>query len=105
MASPDSGPALTLDDVRHVASLCRIGMTDAELERMRAELADLLAEVAFVQSVDTAGVEPTGHAVDNVNTVMRADEPADPMPVEDVLLNAPFREGGYFRTRSVLNQP
>ena len=102
MTSPDSGPALTLDDVRHVAALCRIGMTDAELERMRVELADLLGEVAFVQSVDTEGVEPTGHAVDNVNSVMREDEPADPMPVDDVLLNAPVREGGYFRTRSVL---
>lgn len=103
MASPDPGPALTLDDVRHVAALCRIGMTDAELERMRAELADLLDEVAFVQSVDTAGVEPTGHAVDNVHSVMRDDEPGAPMAADDVLLNAPLREGVYFRTRSVLD--
>lgn len=103
MASPGSGSALTLDDVRHIAALCRIGMTDAELERMRAELADLLGEVAFVQSVDTTGVDPTGHAVDNVHSVMRDDEAADPMPAEDVLLNAPLREGVYFRTRSVLD--
>ena len=103
MTSPDPGPALTIDDVRHVAALCRIGMTDAELEQMRAELADLLGEVAFVQSVDTTGVEPTGHAVDNVHSVMRDDEPAPPMPADDVLLNAPLREGVYFRTRSVLD--
>lgn len=99
--TPDQ-PHLTLDDVRDIAALCRIGMSDDELERMRADLDSLLGEVAVVRSVDTSGVEPTGHAVDGVDTVLRDDVPIDPLSVEDVLSNAPRREGDYFRVRRVL---
>ena len=94
---------LSIDDVRHIASLCRIGMTDEELERMRAELSDLVGEVAYVQSIDTSGVDPTGHAIDGIDTVMREDEPSEPLSVNDVLSNAPRREGDYFRVRAILD--
>ncbi len=94
---------LSIDDVRHIASLCRIGMTDAELERMRAELSDLVGEVAYVQSIDTSGVDPTGRAIDGIDTVMREDEPSAPLSVDDVLSNAPRREGDYFRVRAILD--
>ncbi len=93
---------LSIDDVRHIAALCRIGMTEDELERMRAELTDLLGEVAYVQSIDTAGVDPIAHAVDGIDTVMREDEPSAPLSVDDVLANAPRREGDYFRVQRIL---
>ena len=64
--TPDQ-PHLTLDDVRSIAALCRVGMSDDDLERMREELDALLAEVAVVRSIDTEGIEPTGHAVDGVD--------------------------------------
>ena len=43
------------------------------------------------------------HAVEEVHTVMRDDTPTPPMPAEDVLLNAPRREGAYFRVQAVMN--
>ena len=49
-----------------------------------------------------SAVEPTGHAVEGDHTVMRDDEPAEPMGLDDVLLNAPRREGDYFRVRAVM---
>lgn len=93
---------LSADEVRRVAALCRIGLTDDEVERLRDEMGSLIAEVSVLQSIDTSSVEPTGHAVEGVHTVMRDDEPVDPMPLEDVLLNAPRREGDYFRVQAVM---
>ena len=65
-------------------------------------MASLLAEVSVLQAIDTNGVQPTGHAVEGVDTVMRGDVPIEPMTVEDVLANAPQREGNYFRVRAVM---
>ena len=98
-----TGPVrLTADEVRRVAKLCRVGLTDDEVEQLRGEMASLLAEVSVLQAIDTDGVEPTGHAVEGVHTVMRDDVPIEPMTVEDVLANAPQREGDYFRVRAVM---
>ena len=102
MANPTEMPRLSADEVRRVAALCRIGLTDDEVERLRDEMSSLIAEVSVLQGIDTALVEPTGHAVEGVHTVMRDDTPADPMTVEEVLSNAPRREGNYFRVQAVM---
>ena len=94
---------LSADEVRHIALLCRIGLTDAEAEQMRDELTKLLEEVQTVQAVDTTGVEPTGHAVE-VDSVMRDDQPAPPLSVDEVLANAPRRERDYFRVQAVIEE-
>ena len=102
MATLASGPQrLSSDEVRHIATLCRIGLTEAEVEQMRDELTKLLGEVRVVQAIDTAGVEPTGHAVE-VDSIMRDDEPGPTMTVEEALANAPRREGEFVRVRAVL---
>ena len=98
----DQPQRLSAEEVRYVAALCRIGLSDEEVELLRDEIGKLLAEVSVLQAIDTAGVEPTGHAVEGVHTVMREDSSREPMPSEDVLSNAPRREGDYFRVRAVL---
>ena len=92
---------LSLEDVRHIATLCRIGFTEEELERLRAELSSLVREVNVLQAIDTTGVEPTGHLVEGVHTVMRPDDPGPALSIEETLANAPRREGEYFRIRGV----
>ena len=103
MTQPSYGQRLTAEEVRRVATLCRIGLTDDEVERLRGEMASLIAEVSVLQAIDTTDVEPTGHAVEEVHTVMRDDTPVPPLPLEDVLLNAPRREGDYFRVQAVMD--
>ena len=103
MTQPSGNQQLTADEVRKVATLCRIGLTDDEVERLRGEMASLIAEVSVLQGIDTTDVEATGHAVEEVHTVMRDDEPTPPMSAEDVLLNAPRREGNYFRVQAVMD--
>ncbi len=100
--SKEFNPSAEGMNVRYVAQLARLSLSDEEVERLRGEMSSLIAEVSVLEQIDTTGVEPTGHAVENVHTVMRDDTPIDPMPVEDVLLNAPRREGGYFRVQAVM---
>ena len=103
MTEPTAAPQrLSADEVRRVAALCRVGLTDDEVERLRDEMGSLIGEVSTLQRIDTTGVEPTAHAVEQVHTVMRDDTPTAPMSVEDVLANAPLREGDYFRVRAVI---
>jgi aspartyl-tRNA(Asn)/glutamyl-tRNA(Gln) amidotransferase subunit C len=105
MNEPSSSPQrLSADEVRRVATLCRVGLTDEEVERLRDEMGSLIGEVSALQRIDTTNVEPTGHAVEEVHTVMRDDVPVPPLPVEDVLSNAPTREGDYFRVRAVIEE-
>ncbi len=95
---------LSANEVRQVAALCHIALSDEEIERLRDEMAKLLSEVSVLQNIDTSGVEPTGHAVEQVHTVMRPDEPRPPLDREDVLANAPRRDGDFFRVQAVMEE-
>ena len=92
---------LTTDEVRHIALLARVGMTDEDLERMRDEMSHILENVDVLRQVDTEGVEPTGHSVD-LETVMRDDVAGASWPAEEVLANAPSTEDDFIRVRAVL---
>ena len=92
---------LSEEEVRHIALLARVGMSDEDIQRMRDQMSNILAHFEVLQEVDTEGVEPTGHSVD-VETVMREDEVTPSRPLEDVLANAPRREGDLIRVRAVL---
>ncbi len=58
--------SLTLDQVKRIAHLARLHVDDAEAERVRTQLSDILALVERMQAVDTEGVTPMSHAQDLV---------------------------------------
>jgi aspartyl-tRNA(Asn)/glutamyl-tRNA(Gln) amidotransferase subunit C len=91
----------TRDEVEHVARLARLHLTDAEIERMRAELEAILAYVDKLSTLDVEGVEPTSHAVPLVN-VMRDDHVKPSYPLDDMLRNAPDRVDDYFRVPRII---
>ena len=95
--------ALTREDVQHIAALCRIGMTDEDLDVMPEQLSHVLEMFQTLQEMDTDNVPPTGHSV-SVGTVMRADESSDSFSSENVLANAPQRDGDLFRVKVVLEE-
>ena len=92
---------LTDEEVRHVAALARVAMTDDEVELMRSQLSNILDHVDVLNQVDTEGVEPTGHSVD-VTSVMRDDEVGESARLEDVLANAPSTHDDFIRVKAVL---
>ena len=93
--------ALTSDEVRHVALLTRIRLTEQEVELYRSQMDDILEHFQMLQELDTDQVPPTSHSVP-LDTVMRNDETKPCLDKEDVLSNAPRREGDYFRVKAVL---
>jgi aspartyl-tRNA(Asn)/glutamyl-tRNA(Gln) amidotransferase subunit C len=94
---------LTPEEVRHVAMLARLGLTDTEVETMRAQLAQLLDYIAMLNEVDTSSVEPTAQVRAQSN-VMRDDAARPSLDVEGVLRNAPRKEEQFFRVPAVMEE-
>jgi aspartyl-tRNA(Asn)/glutamyl-tRNA(Gln) amidotransferase subunit C len=88
--------AISRDEVLHVARLARLALTEEEIERLTGELDAILDAVGIVAEVELGDVPPTSHPLDLVN-VWAEDVPHEPLPLEDVLLNAPDPEEGAFR--------
>jgi aspartyl-tRNA(Asn)/glutamyl-tRNA(Gln) amidotransferase subunit C len=92
---------ISMADVEQVARLARLELSEGEKERMRRELSGILAFIDKLMAVDVTGVEPTSHAVPLEN-VMRDDAPEPSFPQEDMLANAPDRNGDLFRVPRIL---
>jgi aspartyl-tRNA(Asn)/glutamyl-tRNA(Gln) amidotransferase subunit C len=88
--------AIDREQLLHVAHLARLELREEEVERLGAQLNDIIAAVSKVSELDLADVPPTSHPHDVVN-VWAADEPRPSLPVEVALANAPDREGPMFR--------
>ncbi len=94
--------SLSIDDVRWVAHLARLELTEGELVTMTQQLAAIVEYVDLLQQVNTDGIEPMVHAQEICN-VFRADEPAPSMAVGAVLANAPDRRGNFYGVPAVLD--
>lgn len=92
---------ISREDVEQVARLARLALSDAEIERMSTELGGILSYIDALRALDTAGVEPTSHAVPLVN-VMREDTNRPCLPQERALANAPERSGDFFRVPRII---
>ena len=93
--------SLTPEQVRHIARLARVGLTDDEVARFQSQLSEILDYFERLNEVDSENVPPTAHTLDMRN-VMREDEPRESLDKEEVLANAPQREDDFFRVRVVL---
>ena len=92
---------ITADDVRKVAQLARLELPDTKIAQYTDQLERILDYVAHLEQVDTEGVPPTTRAVEVVN-VTREDK-VEPTPVREELLDqAPLREGDFYRVPQIL---
>jgi aspartyl-tRNA(Asn)/glutamyl-tRNA(Gln) amidotransferase subunit C len=94
--------ALSTDEVRHIARLARVALSDEEIERMRDQLSSILDHFEVLSDIDTDDVPPTAQSFELTN-VERADQAGDAIDRELALEAAPRREDGYFRVRAVLD--
>jgi len=79
---------IDLETVRHVARLARLELSDAEAERMAAELSGVLTHIETIGELDLAGVAPTSHVV-AVENALREDVPVPCLDRARVLAGAP----------------
>jgi aspartyl-tRNA(Asn)/glutamyl-tRNA(Gln) amidotransferase subunit C len=76
------------EEVRHVANLARLGLTDEEVKKMIGQLGAILENVEQIGELDLKDVPPTANAL-NLTNVLRPDEPHKCLPPEEALSTAP----------------
>jgi len=90
-------------DIEHVARLARLDLSEPEKERMRSQLDAILTYIDKLRRLNTDNVEPTSHAIPMVN-VMREDELRPCLPREEMLANAPERQGDFVRVPRIIEE-
>lgn len=94
---------LSLDEVRHVAKLARLRLTNEELEEYRSQLSAVLEHIAKLNELDVTGVGPMAHPSDVTNR-LDEDVVGESMPVEQLLAIAPAVEGQFLAVPKVLGE-
>ena len=89
------------EQVRHIAKLARIAMSDEELERLVPELNNILGWVEQLDEVDTDGVEPLTAVIPNALR-LRDDAVTAGDERDDLLANAPEAQHGFFAVPKVI---
>jgi len=87
--------ALSQDEVRKVALLARLELTEEEIASQAKHLNDLLGQFEKLQALDVTGIEPTSHSIPIVN-VLRDDVERPSLSREETLANAPEARDGCF---------
>ena len=93
---------ITSQDVLKVAKLSRLEISDSEVELFTSQLEKILGYVAQLEKVDTTNIEPTTRAVEVIN-VMREDKVIATNVRDDLLDQAPQREGDFYRVPKILS--
>ena len=89
------------EDVRKVAHLARLELSEDEAQRLTGDMNNILGYIDKLAELDTEGVEPTSHAVP-VTNVFREDVRKDFFSVDEGLANAPSVEEGSFKVPRVI---
>ena len=95
--------ALSLDDVRRIATLARLRLTAEEEAAFAHQLSSILDYVEQLNEIDLTGVEPMTHALASGDAApLRSDEVRASLPPEKALANAPVREGTCFKVPRII---
>ncbi len=97
---------ITEKDVRYVADLANLKLTDQEIARMSKELDEILAHMDTLNELDTADVEPMTqvlHDADETAT-LREDRERETLGNEAALANAPLAGSGYYKVPKVIER-
>ena len=88
-------------DIAKVAKLARLALSEEELAQYGAQLEDILEHAERVSALPTEGVEPTSHPLPMTNA-FREDEVRPSLDRDEVLAQAPERDGEFFRVPRIL---
>ena len=92
---------LSREEVKHIALLARLGLSEDEVEKFRIQLSNILENFDILKQVDTTDLPPTAQSI-TLQNVLRPDKAKPSYPVEDILANAPRQDSNCFKTRAVL---
>jgi aspartyl-tRNA(Asn)/glutamyl-tRNA(Gln) amidotransferase subunit C len=97
---------ITEEEVRYVADLANLSLTDTEIARLRADLDEILVHIDKLNELDTTGVEPMAQVLyeSEETATLRADEERAPLGQKAALANAPQPGAGYFKVPKVIER-
>jgi aspartyl-tRNA(Asn)/glutamyl-tRNA(Gln) amidotransferase subunit C len=95
--------SISRQDIEKVALLARLQLTEDEISKMTAELAQIVGYVDQLGEVNTDGVEPMAHAIE-LSNVFREDVVADSLPRDAALANAPHHDDRGYLVPAVLGE-
>jgi aspartyl-tRNA(Asn)/glutamyl-tRNA(Gln) amidotransferase subunit C len=95
--------SLSADEVRKVAELARLELSDADVEIMARQLSAIVDYINQLQTLNTDSVEPLAHALD-LHDVFRDDVPAPSLDADQALANAPARKDDFYRVPAVFGE-
>ena len=95
--------SLSAEEVRKVADLARLELSDADVETMARQLSAIVDYINQLQQVNTDGVEPLAHALD-LRDVFRDDVPGQSLSPDEALANAPARKDDFYRVPPVFGE-
>ncbi len=93
--------SITREEVRHIAELAKLNLTEAEETLYLEQLSAILDYAQRLTALDTKAIPPTATVLP-LHSVMRADEPRPSTPVDEILADAPARSGDSFEVQAVL---
>ena len=93
--------ALTEEEVKKIASLCRISLTDAEVLKFQKELTTILDYVSELQQVNTEGVEEISQ-VTGLSNVFRPDQVVPSEITDEIIKRFPESQGRLLKIKSIL---
>ncbi len=92
---------LSREDIIHITQLARLGVTEEEIDTFTGQLSDILEHFEALQEINTRDVPATAQPNPLCN-VLKEDLVRESLSQDDVLANAPGRDGELFRIRPVL---
>jgi aspartyl-tRNA(Asn)/glutamyl-tRNA(Gln) amidotransferase subunit C len=96
------GKKIDQSQVKKVAKLSRLDLTEAEVEEFTEQLSAILEYVEKMNELDTTGVEPLAHCLP-ISNVFREDSVKESLGTEKTLANAPQRDGEYFKVPKIMD--
>ncbi len=93
--------SISKDDVRYIANLARLGLTEAEIEHFQLQLEGVLGYIDKLKTVDVSKTAPMAHVLDLKN-VYRPDTVRPSLDPEKALKLSPAREGRFYKVPKVI---
>ncbi|HEU65185.1 MAG TPA: Asp-tRNA(Asn)/Glu-tRNA(Gln) amidotransferase subunit GatC [Chloroflexi bacterium] len=92
---------LSYEQVRHIAWLARLGLSEEEVEKFSLQLSNILESFEILKQVDTGNVPPATHIIPLQN-VFRKDDVAESYSPAEILSNAPQQEENCFKVQPII---
>jgi aspartyl-tRNA(Asn)/glutamyl-tRNA(Gln) amidotransferase subunit C len=97
---------LTDTEVRYVADLANLRLSDEEVSRMSHDLGEILTHIEQLRELDTTDVEPMAQVLYQADetATLREDIPLTPLTNSEAVANAPASSSGYFKVPRVIER-